>query len=83
MNLRLREPPSEPHCSHRLTSCLTRSARLVLQPDVMFESASRAHSVRARIWGAPDLVMKWCGGAGTPSGFLCRDRATKSCVRAS
>ena len=45
---------------------------LVLQPDIVFLTASRKHLVGGRLWGAPDLVVEVLS-----PGTARRDRTTK------
>jgi Uma2 family endonuclease len=45
-------------CVSPLDIVLDEARALVVQPDVIFLSAERAHLVRGQVWGAPDLVIE-------------------------
>ncbi len=45
-------------CVSPVDVVLDRERALVLQPDIIFVSAERAHIITDQVWGAPDLVVE-------------------------
>jgi Uma2 family endonuclease len=45
-------------CVSPVDVVLDRERALVLQPDIIFVSAERAHIISNQVWGAPDLVVE-------------------------
>ncbi len=75
---------------------LDREGALVVQPDILFVSAARAHIIDKQIWGAPDLVvevlspttatrdrtrkLEWYRQYGVPECWLVDERAAEIVV---